>query len=538
MRHRWVHLGMAGALLFAAGSPAARAETFKDEKLGYSFAYPGRWNQVPVDPGTTVAARFDSNREYEWTDVRNNFWRRHRPYLQVVVIPLSAKDAKGATVEKTAEGVKVQRRIPWTNLKEYLDQTCTRIGGFYYSAEDEATVNGLKVRRYEITVDKNVEGPRRVFGWEFAAEDAYYGLVAEVLVQEEKKLKQELFASFATFRVFPRTGKLPTATDSDEEIVIKDPKKEETREVSPEELKKRRDDAFQSHLSRIRGSLPQGWAILESPNFAAVSHTDARFTREVLAQAEALRTWLEKELGFVGTGHAGRVVLRIFADFQEYQSFQEARGWRFDQPEATTYRERDGWSNSNLQWLNRRVYDLWLRDKNDQLFGNLPRWIDWGLGDFIEGARMKSGRLEFRADFWENREMAILRRSDSLYRPKDFFSLTSDELWAANGASAQTQFFVNFLLAGPARSSARFKGVLGDYLRNLIFLLDSENTSAAADEKPPQNEKEEEEMIRKRQEQWRLQERKVLDQLFAKTFAGWTEKDWDAFNALYRASLK
>lgn len=527
----------AGALALALPFAPARADAFRDEKLGYSFSAPAKWLQVPVEGSGSLVARFNSKQEYEWSDAKTNSWTRHCPWLQVHVIPFSVKDSHGATVEKTETGVKVTESIPWKNLREFLEQECRRIGGFHFLDEQEGTCNGLKVRRYEVAVDKNVEGERRVYGWEFEAADAYYGLVAEILAQEEKKLKPEILASFATFRTFPRTGRLPTAT-SENEITVRDPKKDANREVSPEEMKKKRDDAAAKALSRIRDNLSPGWAIVEGKNFTAVSHADPKFTREILQQAEAVRAWLETQFGFVGNGYAGRILVRICIDDKEYSSLQQSRGWSFDSPEVFTYRDRDGWSDWNLRGLNRSIYRIWLRDKNDRLLWGLPQWISWGLGDFVERARLNNGKLDFKASTWESVEMKTMRRSDSLLKPRDFFTLASGDLWGAQGNMTQTQFFVNFLLAGLGSRSPKYRTVLTDYIKNIIFLLDTESEGGGAAAKEPQNEKEEEEMIRARQEQWRKQERQTLDTLLEKTFPGWTDADWGAFNALYRQDLK
>lgn len=526
--------------ILVGAPPGARADSHRDEKLGYSFQAPAKWSSIPVDPGGFLAARFQSNREYEFNDVKGNSWTRHRPYIEVVVIPFAAKDAAGAVVEKTDSGIKVTRSAPWKDLKEYMDKVYQerRIGGFHFSGEEAGTVGGLKVRMLEITVDKLVEGERRIFGWEFAGDDAYYGLVAEILVQEEKRLKPEILGSFSTFRTFARKGALP-GTRTGEEIEIVDPKKEAAREITPEEMKKKRQDAVARALDRLKENLPRGWTVSESPNFIAVSHADAKFTKETLQHAEALRAWLEKELGFAGSGYAGKVILRICEDQKEHEAIQGVRNWSWEAPEILTFKDRDGWSDWHIEAVNREIYRIWMRDKNERLLWGLPRWIEFGLGDYVEGARLKGGRIEFKADTWESVEMKNLRRAESLLTVRDFFSLTSEELWKVDSATTQTQFFVQFLLGGAAARSPKLRPVFTDYLKNMIFLLDSEADGPAdADAKAPQNEEEETRQAQARRDAWRRKEREVLDRLMEKTFAGWTDRDWDVFQSAYRQFLK
>jgi len=544
----WGKAWAAGALVAAAAvpfAPQARAETFKDEKLGYSFTYPSRWAVVPVDSGGHLAAKFQSNREYEYNDAKTNFWVWHKPYIEVVVIPFAAKENKGVTVEKTEEGVKVSQAAPWKDVKEYMEKVFQerRVGGFHFSAEDETTISGMKVRRFEITVDKILEyGQKemRIFGWEFTAEDCYYGLVAEVLLKEEKKLRPDILQSFGSFKVFPRTGKLPGTATPGSEIVIKDPEKEANKERTPEEAKKERDDATARHLNRLKEGMGKDWTVKDSKNFVAVTHSDPKYTSEVLQHAEGLRTWLESNLGYVGSGYAGKIIIRIFADRKEYDAFMNARRWYFDSPEVNTYKDKEGWdSNWQSETLNGGIYWIWLKDKNDRLAYYMPRWISQGLSTFIRNARMKSGRIEFKADQWDSIEMKNLRRSENLLYVKDFFTTTTDLLWSREGFYYQNQFFVNFLLAGGAQRSAKYKNVLSDYLKNLIFLLDAEDTSPkAAGEKAPTNEEEEAALIRERENAWKTMEQGNLDKLLEKTFRGWTDKEWDAFNAAYRQDLK
>jgi hypothetical protein len=541
----WKALLVAGVSLSAAilcgGSPQARADAWKDEKLGYSFNYPGRWTVVPVDAGDWLVAKFNSNREYEVTNARN--WSRQRPYIEVVVIPFAAKDDKGATVTKTDKETKVVRNAPWKDLKEYMDKTFQSrgVGGFHFSGEEAAVVGGLKVRKLEITVDKLVDGERRIYGWEFATDDAYYGLVAEILVQEEKRLKDDVFQSFSSFRAFPRTGSLPNSARTGEEVVVKDgTKKDEEKEVSPEELKKKRDDATARSLSRIKENLPKGWTIAEGKNFIAVSHADAKYTREVINHAEALRAWLEAQFGYVGSGYAGKVIIRVFGDQQEYSAYQQARNWSWDAPETVVFKDKEGWIDWGTDNMNREIFRIWMRDKNERLLWALPMWISWGLPDFVSRARSKSGRIEFKADVWDSVEMKTLRRSDKIFPAGSYFTMTSEAFWSQEGASTQTQYFINFLILGAGSRSAKYKNVLSDYIKGLIFLLDSEKPAGPADAvaAQPKNEKEEEEMIRAQREAWKKQEAAVSQKLLDRTFTSWTDKDWAAFDALYRQDLK
>src|SRR5258706_4798430 len=144
-----------------------------------------------------------------------------------------------------------------------------------------------------------------------------------------------------------------------------------------------------------------------------------------------------------------------------------------------------------------------MRDKNKALLAALPAWIDWGLRYFVDNARSKNGVIDYKADTWDNVEMKTLGRSGDITPPKIFFTTTSDALWAQKGAGTQAQFFTNFLVNGAGSRNPKYKNILSDYIKNLIFVLDSEKAPDPTAQKEPQNEKAEEEMRRVAQQAYR-----------------------------------
>jgi hypothetical protein len=76
-----------------------------------------------------------------------------------------------------------------------------------------------------MTFDKDIERPKKVYGWAFYTTDAIYGLVGESLTVLEDKIKPDILAAFKTFKAFPRTGGLPGGEHTGEDVVVKDPDK-------------------------------------------------------------------------------------------------------------------------------------------------------------------------------------------------------------------------------------------------------------------------------------------------------------------------
>ena len=251
-----------GLSVIVAVPRAARADTYKDEKLGFSLNAPSKWKQMPLSTDERwMVAEWQSSREFEDSDAKTNSWTRHKPKLDVIIIPNSAAKQKGAELQKDGDKVIVKRQAPWTDIREYMDKTTQSagIGGYYFSKEEDAKIGGMTVKVYEITVDKFTttwnNSPRKIYGWAFYAEDAIYGLVGDALLRYEDKVKPDLEAAVRSFKLFPRTGTLPgaevTPGDDGDVVVTGDPKKEH---VTDDDLKKRRTETFNRQITRRRSA--------------------------------------------------------------------------------------------------------------------------------------------------------------------------------------------------------------------------------------------------------------------------------------------
>jgi hypothetical protein len=550
---RALAVALLGVGTIVASPRDARADAYKDEKLGYSLNAPGKWKRMPLSTDEKwLVAEWQNPRDFEDADAKTNSWTRHQPKLDVIIIPNSAAEQKGAEIQKDGDKVVVKRQAPWSDLKEYMDKTTkdANIGGFFFSKEEETKVGALKVMVYEITVDKFTStwnaSPRKIYGWAFYAEDAIYGLVGDALVKFEDKVKPELDAAAKSFKIFPRTGTLPgaeiTPGEDDSDVIVKgDPRKEH---VTDDDLKKRRLDSFNRQVSKIKETLQSGWKVKESENFTAVTHCDDKFTKEVLDHAEALRGWLEKNLGFVGNGYAGKIILRVCADDNERSAMYKSMTWSVDRCEVVTGQDKSGWMDNKLSTLNNGIYGIWMTDKNRDLYWRLPPWISMGLSSVV-GSAVSKGRTisEFKASTWDNVSIANLRRSDKLLPARQFFTMG----WQAMGQDyenyRQAEYFVRYLMVGAAQRTGKYKSLLAEYLKNLAVQIDEMKDAQAAAAKDakggdePKTEEEEAARQRAGQEAWKAQEAEVLKKLIEKTFAGWDDKDWNQFNASYWKEL-
>lgn len=533
--------------VIAASPRTARADPYKDEKLGFSLTPPGKWKSMPISTDEHwLVAEWQRPLPFETSDAKTNSWTTHTPKLDVIIIPNSAALQKGAEIQETNGKAVTQRLAPWSDLHQYMDKTTQemRLGGYYFSKDGEETkVGDVKVLVYEITMDKFTTGynnaPRKIYGWAFYAADCIYGVVGDALIKFEDKVKPDLDAAIKSFRIFTRTGTLPGAETTPDEggdvVVKKDPAKEH---LTDEDLKKARQAAFNQRLNKIKASLADGWKIKESENFTAVTHCNDKFTGEVLEHAEALRAWMEKTLGFVGNGYAGKIIIRCCADENEREAMYNSLGWSMEPVEVVTGQDKNGWLENKLASLNSSVYYIWLHDKNRDLAWNLPPWFSRGMSQCIQGAKSKGRTItDFKAASWDKERIATMRRGDKLLPARRFFSADwEDKIWQDFETYDQTEFFVRFLLIGAAQKNSKYKNLLSDYIKNLAILTDeakSAQSGAAVGGDAPKNEAEEAAMRRARQDAWKNAEQEFLKKLVDKTFAGWDDKAWEQFNAFY-----
>jgi len=551
-RHALWRRALAAMLLLAgllAAPASARAEEFKDERLGYSINFPRKWERRVVATNERwIVAKFECDREYEDSDPKNNFWTLHRPWLDVVIIPLALGDQKGGSVTKGPDGkVRVTEAAPWTDLKGYLEKNLVAgEGGFYFSAEEETEVGGKKCMQYEVTFDKLVNSPKKVWAWAYYTDDAIYGLVGESLVRFEDKIKPDLVSAFKSFKSFQRTGVLPGAEHTGKDLVVGGDTADD--EADPDLKRRRREENTNRRLARIKESLPSDWTIKESKNFIAVSHSDSKYTKEILDHCETYRDWLEDNLSYLGTGYTGRIIVRICADRDEYEALTSTGTWEPDRVEVTTYKDKEGWSSwGPIDGLNGSVWSIWLRDRNKSLQWALPTWVSSGLSSVLRSAESKRGKINFRPDTWDRVSIMQKRRDHLLVEGRNFFRMTSADLFKDWSNTQQGEFFVRFLLLGGARKSSKWKNVFSDYMKAVVFVLDEMEAERIREEKKngdkgpdegPKNEKEEEEMIRRRQESWRTQEKAFLDRVYERVFSKWSDKDWDQFDAGYFKDLE
>ena len=118
----------------------------------------------------------------------------------------------------------------------------------------------------------------------------------------------------------------------------------------------------------------------------------------------------------------------------------------------------------------------------------------------------------------------------------DFYGSNNnyDGLW---NRMAQADMLVRFLLSSECSRSKQTKTLLFDYLKHVRdAVLELENQDGTdKPEAEPKTEEEEEALYKKKHEDWGTSEREkaVLQKTFQRAFAGWSAKDWEAFEKAF-----
>ncbi|HEX6886024.1 MAG TPA: hypothetical protein VF530_21800 [Planctomycetota bacterium] len=538
----------------AAGARTEAQAAHEDARYGFKIQPPRGWKPIPRKAEENwLVAKFLCDEKDHWTDKnKGSGWTwEHQPELMVIAFVAAAieKGKQGEEVEPP-EGVDEVRVFtnPYEDYEDYLDRTYSG-GGFYVSAREEDTSNDLPVTKLEIKVEKlATTGPKRIVTWVYHAEGVDFAVQAEVLESAFDKRKAALLGALRSFRTIPRThGPLPTEAGTADGLFISF---SSMRKGTPAERKERRQASELALHARAKRSLPPGWQVRDHERFLLLFNTDPGAADKVAAAGAALLAWADESLGFIGKEeYVRRPILRVCATTEEKESLQrgvhasDSFGFEWGL-EIVTCKDERGATGWEMDWVNQRLLDLWLRDRDEEIWLGMPGWVGHGLDSYVEGARLSGRKLKFREDEWLSEDFRLAVKQGKHAPLRDLVQMTGGQfldadndfsgLWNRMG---QADAVVRFLLSPEAGRKQQTKTLLFDYLRNLrdvvLELRDFDEGQEKVAE--PKTEEEEEELYRKRAKAWQATEREqeVVKRTFQRTFGGWSDKDWQAFEKAF-----
>ncbi len=523
-------------------------------RYGFQMKKPAKWNQIAIQTSEEwLAAKFQCDREFLYNNKEIGFTFTQRPEMLVVAFPKAVMDGPEKEVEEkeTEQGTKVVTitfKNPYKSYDDFLDRTYNSSGFFLFDKKDEV-VNGVPVSKRLYKAEKlSNEGPKYIVTWLYQDEDVEYALQTEVLLDAWPKLQSLIEGTYKSFELVRRTGSLnhDGSTSSDRIFSYRD-----LNTGEPKERRSKRVESEKQNHDRAIAKLPEGWSNEKKGNVMALSSADPKWTSRVIAHTNNLLKWLESELGYIGPGEYVRApIVRVCKNSEEEQSFRrgvQAAGWTWgNDGEIVTSQDDSGWVGSEIDWLNRDVLNHFLREKNPDLMISMPEWLSYGLYDAIEGARMDSGKPEFRRDVYSAERYRDAERNGGLTHPRELLVMTEEEFRTSAGSGgfsrlSECQVLVAFLISEESKRTRQAKGLLERYVKNLLAVIDEAEAEYAADLKKRLEEakdaEEEQRVALDLRTAMRKREKTILERTFERTFSGWTEKDWDAFVKGMRASI-
>lgn len=536
------------ALVALAPRPSAQG-WFQDERYGFKFLPPKGWKAIPLKAEENwLVAKFLCDEKDFYTSKEGGWTFDHQAELMVIAFVAEATKQKEKVTELGGkdgeEGKLIEFLNPYKDYEDFLDRTYAG-GGFYVSEREEGTANGLSVTKLEVKVEKlATTGPKRILTWIFHAPEVDFAVQAELLEDVYAKRKSTVLGVLKSFKTIPRTmGPLPTEGKTDEGLFISI---SSMKKGSPEEHKQARLASERQLHARAKKSLPAGWQVKEHKRFLLVYDTDPGFVDKLADSADALLAWADENLGFIGPGeYVRRPILRVCDSREEKDSFQRgvrsSGSWSFStDSELVSCKDEYGATGWQTDELNRDLLHLWMRDRDEELWFGMPEWIQHGLDEYVAGARGSGRKLTFKDYFTEMQAFREAAQQGKNVPVRELVQMSQADFYGVNGGSsgtwdrmAQADMLVRFLLSSECARAKQTKTLLFDYLRHVRdAVVELENQDVA--EKPaaePKTEEEEEEQYKKKHEAWGTSEREKA--VLQRAFAGWNDKDWDAFEKAF-----
>ncbi len=523
---------------------------FQDDRYGFKFKSPKEWARIPLKlEEQWQVAKLLCEHNYFYTDPEGGWTYDHKP-AAVVIAFVTEKVREEAKLRKAKDPKGEDRYVilitnPYKDYLDYMKKTYSG-GGWFVSDKKDVKLDDVDITQYEIKVEKLTrDGPKRIICWVFHTPEVDFAFHWEVLETALPKLKATIYDTLKSFKLIPRTaGGLPSAATGEQKIIIDD-----TEKMTPVERKARRVSLEESLHAKAKSAVQPGWQTLQVGRFLVLNHTDEKYARRVAEHSEAIFAWLDQAFSFVGPEEYVRApILRICKDQDEEMAFHSGGSYWFsdNQIEIVISQDQEGFvAGWAVERVNRQLLRMWFSERDRDMSVAMPYWLTQGLDQVIGTARAKGNKVEFRVDDWERDGIRERIREGKLTSVRDLMKMGTEQYTDSAegffGRAKEAGGLVRFLVTGPASKNPKTKEVLRDYMKNLkatiVEIEAADKSKGKQVDKAPATEKEEEERYKKAAQGWKQREKQLLDSTFERSFHGWSDKDWDAFQATYVKSV-
>ncbi|MEM1448324.1 MAG: hypothetical protein AAGI22_04385 [Planctomycetota bacterium] len=549
------------AALAAAAAPLVQKDKKKKKKapkgvhrntrFGFEFRVPKKWSNIAIKTDEEwLGAKYVSETEYSWTDPDDGWTWQYAPELIVVAFPREVMEKGGKDVEETEKDgekvVKIKFTNPYKDYDDFLRRTF-KDGGFYKSAEEEDEIDGVKVTKRTYLAEKLARtGPKTIETWIYHTDDVDYAVQIVGLTKSWKKIQQRTKSVRSSFKLIEREGPIKHSGATGDQVTLTFL---DLNEGTPEERKSRAIESEKTMHEKAIARLPdEGWTHKREKRVLLLSSADKRWSKRVLSHTNNLLDWLDDNYGYLNTGSYMRApIIRCCKDRDERSAFAAGvdsggmGGWWFLDRELVTYKDDTGWIDGwAIDDLNTQLYRYWMSENNGALQTGMPSWIDSGLQELVSQMRMDSRKPVFRVDAWEVERFREAANQGNLSSARDLFLMTTKEYHNYEGSGgnfwsrrSQAAMLINYLASPEMRKGRGAKGLLEEYLKNMITVIDQIEKEREADldeaRKKLKDKDGEKEYRAARRKIFVEQEKLLLERTFNLTFHDWDERDWKQF---------
>ncbi|MDA1195890.1 MAG: hypothetical protein O2894_11990 [Planctomycetota bacterium] len=376
--------------LLAGGLPASAedkpGEYHQNDTWGFRVRFPQKWNVVHMSTKEQwICAKFLGRRELYGE--KGEGWGE-TPEMWVVGFPTARQRERGAKRTKVNETLSViSVENPYRDFKDFVkrEKGLTTEGGYFYTKEEETTIDDVPVSIYEIKVEKMVEVPRAILTYVYHFDDVDFAVMFKIPWHHYADWSKSIETCLKSLKAVERTKPFPGGSTTGSKIV----EDEDESTLTPAERKAKRMQKVEAFIKDERDNLPKDWEYFETKRFALFSHTDSKYAKRVLDHAENVFEYLEETFPGLGDDYVPRAIIRVFAGREEERAFGEGTTslWFSNDDQILVSKDNSGGMLFEFSWLSSRVTNLWLRYKNKLLADNMSPFIRWGLEGHMENMR-------------------------------------------------------------------------------------------------------------------------------------------------------
>ena len=532
-----------GLILFAMATAAfgqSAGRHYSNKRWGYKVRAPEGWKSAALQSSEQwIGSKHLGDQKLEAK--RSEFYEAGYPQMWVIGFPHGLE--RGAKIDEKDEKTTISIRNPYKDYKDLLKRNRGFVGGgYHFTKEEETEIKGVKVTQYEILVDKLVSAPYRITTWVFHFKDADFAVQFKILGGYHKKYRATFKACLKSFKRIKRTGVMPgTGATTGDTIITSD---EDEKKLTPAERTKKRKETFERTLQKEVAALPKGWYVLRNAYYVCISNCPKRkFPKEVLNHALAIRGYLDKTFGGVGSDYIPPGIIRVFETSSEYTAYAQGTSWGGVQQVLLSEESK---KTGRKSWAMERVSDgvtsQWMWFKNRNLSSNMPWWFRFGLEQHMRFARVKGKTVAIKPDDWDREQTKmIIKQNKNVHVRKLFEAGDTEQSYLMQCGSV-----ISYMLTKGNRGKT--KGIIPLYMKNMITAIEkaqgeykkkrdealnkaSSNPGGKVEESEEESgEEETDEDFEAFKAALKEKSEAIRKDAFEATFGKLTAKDWDRLN--------